>query len=77
MKNPYLDENYQLYNRSVLLGTAIAFIVVSILFVAVRFYARSLTRAHLGLDDFMTVLSLMICIGLSVNQICGTSLTEH
>ncbi|RWA03413.1 hypothetical protein EKO27_g11690 [Xylaria grammica] len=73
MANPYFDPNYQPYTPSVLVGTAIFFIIISIVAVAVRFYARWISMAKLGPDDWLIIPSLFICIGLSVIQIIATT----
>ncbi|KAI1764515.1 hypothetical protein GGR53DRAFT_530338 [Hypoxylon sp. FL1150] len=41
MSNPYFDRNYNPYSLNVMVGTGVAFIIVPILSVALRFYARS------------------------------------
>ncbi|KAI5859277.1 hypothetical protein GGS23DRAFT_586416 [Durotheca rogersii] len=72
MSNPYLDPNYNPYPRSVLVGTAVFFIILPIISVGVRFYARSVSWAKVGIDDLITIPSMLICIGLSITQIIAT-----
>ncbi|KAK7748759.1 hypothetical protein SLS53_000783 [Cytospora paraplurivora] len=69
MKNPYFDPDYNPYPRSVLIGTSVLFIFLTIAAVSLRFYSRSLIKAKLGIDDWITIPSMVICIGLAVNQI--------
>lgn len=72
MYTPYHDPNYNPYSRGVLIGTAILFIITSVIAVGLRFYARRLIKSPLGWDDWITIPSMVICVGLSVNQIIGT-----
>lgn len=74
MGNPYLDPTYNPYPPSVLIGTSVLFIIIPIVSVGLRFTARSLTGAYLGIDDWITIPSMIICIGLGVNQIVATTL---
>ena len=71
MHNPYFDPSYQPYTKSVLIGTSVLFIVLPVAAVALRFYSRELVQARLGMDDWITIPSMVICIGLAVNQIIG------
>lgn len=71
MYTPYLDPQYNPYPKAVLIGTAILFIITSIVTVSLRFYSRRMIKAPLGPDDWITIPSMVICIGLSVNQIIG------
>ena len=71
MHNPYFDPSYQPYTKSVLIGTSVLFIVLPVAAVALRFYSRALVQARLGMDDWITIPSMVICIGLAVNQIIG------
>lgn len=71
MHNPYFDPSYQPYTQSVLIGTSVLFIVLPIAAVALRFYSRALVQARLGMDDWITIPSMVICIGLAANQIIG------
>ncbi|KAG9252367.1 uncharacterized protein F5Z01DRAFT_224685 [Emericellopsis atlantica] len=69
MGNPYFDPEYQPYTPSVLIGTSVLFMILPIAAVALRFYSRSLVQANLAIDDWITIPSAIICIGLAVNQI--------
>lgn len=71
MSNPYFDPAYNPYPPSVLIGTGIFFIILSLTSVGLRFYSRFLSSAHLGIDDWMTLPSLFICIIMSITQIIG------
>ncbi|KAI2615210.1 hypothetical protein GGR54DRAFT_632309 [Hypoxylon sp. NC1633] len=73
MSNPYFDPNYNPYPRPVLVGTGVLFIIVPILTVGLRFYARLMSSAKLGIDDWVAIPSMVICIGLSVTQIIATT----
>ena len=48
------------YGRLVLDGTGVALSILAAIFVSLRFYARSLSRAHLGIDDWTMVPALVI-----------------
>ncbi|KUI59730.1 hypothetical protein VP1G_06966 [Cytospora mali] len=74
MKNPYFNPEYNPYPRSVLIGTSVLFIILPIAAVGLRFYSRSIINARLGIDDWITIPSMLICIGLAVNQIVATTL---
>ncbi|KAI1479226.1 hypothetical protein F4774DRAFT_425911 [Daldinia eschscholtzii] len=69
---PYLDRYYNPYTRPVLIDTGVLFIFIPILSVGFRFYARSLSSAKRGIDDWITIPSMVICIGLSITQVIGT-----
>lgn len=71
MHNPYFDTEYQPYPPSVLIGTATLFIILPIVAVALRFYSRTLVAAKLAIDDWITIPSAIIIIGLAINQILG------
>ncbi|KAI2473543.1 hypothetical protein F4781DRAFT_137368 [Annulohypoxylon bovei var. microspora] len=58
MPSPYLDPNYNPYPSSVLIGTAILFMIIPIAAVSLRFYARLMSAAKLGVDDWFTLLSM-------------------
>ncbi|KAI0122730.1 hypothetical protein F4814DRAFT_458320 [Daldinia grandis] len=73
MPNPYFDPDYNPYSRPVLIGTGILFIFIPILSVGFRFYARSVSLAKLGIDDWITIPSMVICIALSITQIIATT----
>lgn len=48
------------------IGVAIAFIVLEVAFFTLRFTSRRLHKAKLGLDDILTVPSLIFCLGMCV-----------
>lgn len=62
----YLQE----YTGDQLLVIAIVFIPLNVMFVAMRFLARSLQKAPLGLDDILVIPSLILCLSLSAIGIC-------
>ncbi|KAI1496309.1 hypothetical protein F5X99DRAFT_424791 [Biscogniauxia marginata] len=61
MSVPYEDPNYNPYPPSVLIGTAVLFMITSILSVGLRFYARFLGQTPLGIDDWITIPSMVTC----------------
>lgn len=63
----YVDE----YNGDRLKYTAIAFIFIEPVFVALRIWARRFSRSSLSWDDFMVPLALPFGIGM-----CITALRE-
>ena len=56
----YLQE----YNGNSLRDVAIAFTVLIIIVVALRFYARSLSKVKIGADDLLVVPSMITCLGI-------------
>lgn len=48
-----------LYDKSVLIGTGVTFLILPMIAVALRFYARSLSRAKLGADDWIMIPALV------------------
>ncbi|KAI0592816.1 hypothetical protein F4775DRAFT_599290 [Biscogniauxia sp. FL1348] len=73
MTIPEEGSSYNRYPPSVLIGTAVLFIVTSIGSVGLRFYSRSISRAKLGIDDWITLPVMVICVALSVTQIVATT----
>ncbi|KAI1503409.1 hypothetical protein F5X99DRAFT_375153 [Biscogniauxia marginata] len=73
MPNPYYDPTYNPYSQSVLIGTGILFLLLPIFSVGLRFYARFKSWAQLGIDDWIAVASMFICIALSITQIIATT----
>lgn len=65
-----------LYGRSVLVGTGVAFSVLPIITVSLRFYARSISRAKLGADDWIMIPALVIIVALGVTQIISAEIGE-
>ena len=61
----YLAEN----NGGPLLATAVAFIVLQIVFVTLRFAARWLKKRPIDLDDYFIVSALLFCLGLNATSI--------
>lgn len=58
----YVEQNVGSYTLTV----AIAFIILEIIFVALRFTSRHLSKTHSGLDDVFIVPSLVFCLGICV-----------
>ncbi|KAI1493382.1 hypothetical protein F5X96DRAFT_622255 [Biscogniauxia mediterranea] len=73
MTIPEEGSSYNRYPPSVLIGTAVLFIVTSIGSVGLRFYSRFISRAKLGIDDWITLPVMVICLALSVTQIVATT----
>ena len=71
MGNPYFNPEYQPYTPSVLIGTSVLFMILPVVAVGLRFYSRTLVQANLAIDDWITIPSAIICIGLAINQIIG------
>jgi len=66
------------YNKSSgdkLQTAAIVFIAVNTFFVALRCYARHITKAGLGWDDFFLSAGYVFNIGLCITAICPQSPT--
>ena len=61
----YLAKN----NGGPLLSTAVAFSVLQILLVSLRFAARWLKRRPIELDDYFIVPALLFCLGLNATSI--------
>lgn len=53
-----------------LVGVASAMLPIVLIFLALRFYSRYLTRTPWGLDDTLAVVSGFISVGLSTLAIC-------
>ena len=58
-----------------LVAVAVMFIVLDIICVTLRISARHLSKARLGLDDYLIIPSLMICVG--VCAICISKLANN
>lgn len=76
MSNPYYEPSYNPYPSSVLIGTGILFIIVPVAAVSLRFYARLSTAARLGIDDWLAIPAVVMCVAIAIVQIIGT-LTGH
>ena len=63
----YLQE----YNGDSLRDIAIAFTVLTIVVVALRFYARSISKVKIGADDLFVLPSLLTCLGIVVLALHG------
>jgi len=55
-----------------LIAVAAAFIPIDILFFALRFHSRHLTRTPMGMDDYLMFPSLFFCLA-----VCGTCIGEQ
>ncbi len=71
MANPYYQPNYNPYPSSVLIGTGILFIIVPVAAVSLRFYARLTTTARLGIDDWLALPAVLLCVAIAIVQIIG------
>jgi len=56
----YVDENVGPH----VVGVAVAFIVLEIFLVAMRFTSRYLNKIPIGLDDIFIIPSLVFCLGI-------------
>jgi hypothetical protein len=58
----YLEE----YNGKPLFAVSVAFIVLEIFFVVLRFWARKIGNVRWGADDIFIILGLMCSVGVCV-----------
>lgn len=56
---PTSDRLFSQYSSQVLVGNGVAFTILPMIFVALRFYARRVARAAVGIDDCCIVLALV------------------
>ena len=54
------------YTGHKLIAVAIAFIPLEIIFVGARYYARSMHKTTLGVDDILVAPALLMCITLDI-----------
>ncbi|KAI0396808.1 hypothetical protein F5Y17DRAFT_59876 [Xylariaceae sp. FL0594] len=73
MSNPYYTPSYNPYPQSVLVGTGVLFIIVPIVAVSLRFYARLTTAARLGPDDWITLPAATLIVALAIVQIIAAT----
>ncbi|KAI0805732.1 hypothetical protein GGR55DRAFT_680932 [Xylaria sp. FL0064] len=73
MGNPYYTPSYNPYPSPVLIGTAILFIIVSLGAVSLRFYARLSTAARLGIDDWLVLPAVTLCVAIAIVQIIAAT----
>ncbi|KAI3335734.1 hypothetical protein F4824DRAFT_142947 [Ustulina deusta] len=73
MANPYYQPNYNPYPSSVLIGTGILFIIVPVAAVSLRFYARLTTTARLGIDDWLALPAVLLCVAIAIVQIIAAT----
>ncbi|KAJ5659969.1 hypothetical protein N7507_006420 [Penicillium longicatenatum] len=66
----YSEEYLQANIGYRLMGVATAMLPIVVVFLALRFYSRYLTRTPWGLDDSMAAMSGFISVGLSALAIC-------
>ena len=71
MSNPYYTPSYNPYTSPVLIGTGILFIIIPVAAVTVRFYARLSTAARLGIDDWLVIPAVVLCVAIAIVQIIG------
>jgi hypothetical protein len=65
----YSPEYYQEYIGGSVQVVASLFIVLSTLFVALRYRARYMTSAVLGWDDYLVLVSSLVFVGLCVTSL--------
>ena len=65
------DQPFAVYTKTALIGTGVAFAILPTIFVALRFYARLISRTGYGVDDWILVPALIITIATGVGQIIG------
>jgi uncharacterized membrane protein (DUF485 family) len=71
--SPHISAEYHAENQGhVLVAVAILFIVLDILFVALRSYAQRLNEASIGLDDMIIPFAWLSRIGLCILAIRET-----
>ncbi|KAJ5939623.1 hypothetical protein N7466_002757 [Penicillium verhagenii] len=66
----YSEEYLNAYIGYRPLGVATAMLPIVIIFLALRFYSRHLTRTPWGLDDSLAAMSGVVSVGLSALAIC-------
>jgi hypothetical protein len=60
----------------VLVATAIAFFVLDVLFVGLRFWSRRIQRTKFRVDDFFIIAALVLITGTCITSICKPPLSE-
>ncbi|KAI0115640.1 hypothetical protein GGR51DRAFT_414774 [Nemania sp. FL0031] len=73
MGNPYYTPSYNPYPQSVLIGTGVLFIIVPVAAVTLRFYARLSTAARLGIDDWLALPAVVLCVAIAIVQIIAAT----
>ncbi|KAI1183032.1 hypothetical protein F5B17DRAFT_443766 [Nemania serpens] len=73
MGNPYYEPSYNPYPASVLVGTGILFIILPVAAVSLRFYARLSTTARLGIDDWLSLPAVLLCVSIAIVQIIAAT----
>lgn len=53
------DPVFDQYSRPVLVGNGIAFVLLPMIVVSLRFYARRVARGAVGLDDWCIIVALV------------------
>ena len=56
------------YSKSVLVGTGVVFSILPIIAVGLRFYARTLSSAKLGLDDWIMLPAVVSSIKEAIHH---------
>ncbi|KAL8919795.1 MAG: hypothetical protein Q9172_004800 [Xanthocarpia lactea] len=62
ISRPLFDQ----YTKPVLVGNGVAFTVLPIIVVSLRFYARRVARVAVGIDDWCIVVALVLCTAAGV-----------
>ncbi|TGJ80428.1 hypothetical protein E0Z10_g8335 [Xylaria hypoxylon] len=73
MTNPYYQPSYNPYPSSVLIGSGILFIIVPVAAVSLHFYALLSTVAGLGIDDWLTLPAVVLCVWIAIIQIIAAT----
>ncbi|KAK5636778.1 hypothetical protein RRF57_012490 [Xylaria bambusicola] len=73
MSNPYYTPSYNPYPSSVLIGTGILFIIIPVAAVTLRFYARLSTAARLGIDDWLVIPAVILCVAIAIVQLIAAT----
>jgi hypothetical protein len=58
------------YSGNTLLSVIISFTVLEIIFVGLRYVAQWIGRKPRGLDDWLVLPGLLLCIGVNINAFC-------
>lgn len=73
MSDPPVPPDLEEYTGYKLVGVAIAFTVLEVTFVALRFVARSLGNVKFAIDDALMLPGLVFCIAINT---CAIGLTR-
>ena len=68
-KSELFSSYFYEYTGSKLIAVAITFIALDIIFVGLRYYARSMHKTAIGLDDIFVAPALILCLTVDVLSI--------